>query len=42
MIDTVTNLVEIQQVGTTSAKDAAKAFEMNWIFKYPRPVHFIP
>ena len=42
MIDTVTNLVEIQQVGTTSAKDAAKAFGMNWLFKYPRPVHFIP
>jgi hypothetical protein len=37
MIDIVTNLVEMQQVGTTSARNAAKAFEMNWLFKYPRP-----
>ena len=35
MIDTVTNLVEMQQVGTTSARNAAKAFEMNWLYKYP-------
>ena len=41
MIDTVTNLVEMQRVNTTSALDAANAFEMNWLFKYPRPVRVI-
>ena len=41
MIDTVTNLVEMQRVNSTSAQDAANAFEMNWLFKYPRPVRVI-
>jgi hypothetical protein len=41
MIDTVTNLVEMQRVNSTSAQDAANAFEMNWLFKYPRPVRII-
>jgi hypothetical protein len=37
MIDTVTNLVEMQRVNSTSTQDAANAFEMNWLFKYPQP-----
>ena len=41
MIDTVTKLVEMQRVNSTSAQDAANAFEMNWLFKYPRPVRVI-
>jgi hypothetical protein len=41
MIDTVTNFVEMQRVNSTSAQDAANAFEMNWLFKYPQPVRVI-
>ena len=35
MINTVTNLVKMQQVNSASAQDSANAFEMNWLFKYP-------
>jgi transposase InsO family protein len=31
----------MQRANSTSAQDAANAFEMNWLFKYPRPVQII-
>jgi transposase InsO family protein len=41
MIDTVTNLVELFRIDTPSAANAAWAFEMAWLFCYPRPVRVI-
>jgi transposase InsO family protein len=41
MIDTVTNLTEIMRVRDTTAQSAATAFEVGWLFRYPRPVRVI-
>jgi transposase InsO family protein len=41
MIDTVTNLVALFCIDTPSAANAAWAFEMAWLFRYPRPVRVI-
>jgi transposase InsO family protein len=41
MLDTVTNLVELFRIDTPSAANAAWAFEMAWLFRYPHPVRVI-
>jgi transposase InsO family protein len=41
MIDTVTNLTELARVSSTKASDVAQQLEMNWLFRYPRPVRII-
>jgi hypothetical protein len=41
MIDTVTILTEIVRVPNTTSQAAAQAFEISWLFKYPRPVRLI-
>ena len=41
MSNTVTNLVEMQQVNSTSAQDTVNAFDKDWLFKYPRQVQIL-
>jgi hypothetical protein len=41
MINTVTNLTKIVRVRNTTAQAAATAFEVGWLFRYPRPVRVI-
>ena len=41
MIDPATNLLEIKQTTTTTAKEAAAAVENTWIARYPRPIKIV-
>ena len=41
IIDTVTNLTELIRIDTPSAALSAYAFEIGWLFRYPRPVRVI-
>ena len=36
-IDPVTNLLEVNRVSSTTSAEASRAFENNWIARYPRP-----
>ena len=36
-IDPVTNLLEVNRVSATTSAEASRAFENNWIARYPRP-----
>ena len=41
IIDTVTNLTELQRINSPTAAASAWAMEQAWLFRYPRPVRLI-
>jgi transposase InsO family protein len=41
IIDTVTNLTELVRIASPTAAASARAFELAWLFRYPRPVRVV-